>query len=475
MTGAWQDVHGQATNYDPRPVGIEHLFQLARAAGRSTALAAGAPTHTLFEPHVERRAVYEELPETAPFALYEAALRAELEASRALARGRPDLAQLELNAVDEAGHGWGAASPEYAKATSLVDTALGDLAADVDLERETLVVTSDHGHVAAGGHGGPEPEVTLVPLVLAGRGVRPGAAGTCAQVDIAATVAVLLGLPLPAASQGVPLLDALDIGPEARRAVLANVVRQRDAFVSAYSARLARLAPGGADAASARPASAPQAQTEEALAGRLATLAGTETRTRDAVAARASVGRRRQAVLVLAAVAALLAAGFRWLGGTRAEVAATLAAGLAGIALHHAGLPLLGLDYSLTAVNKDEWLRSFFMKDMALGVAACALAAFAVCAWARRRGGGWPDLCRLAWLCAALFCAAFVTKAAFSYSRQDVFSWWALPDQYWGMAFYLDVLVVMAVGLASPALVLVAGLARLFPAAPGDMAAVAAR
>ena len=63
-----------------------------------------------------------------------------------------------------------------------------------------------------------------------GRGAACGAGvhGAARQVDMAPTLAVLLGLPLPAANQGRPLLEALD-APEAvpRPQALRNAVLQR--------------------------------------------------------------------------------------------------------------------------------------------------------------------------------------------------------------------------------------------------------
>jgi len=70
-------------------------------------------------------------------------------------------------------------------------------------------VTADHGHVDEGGHGGAEPEVLSVPLVLAGRGIRRGARGEARQEDVAATLAFMLGLPLPGAGSGRILDEAL--------------------------------------------------------------------------------------------------------------------------------------------------------------------------------------------------------------------------------------------------------------------------
>src|SRR5688572_9193696 len=37
LTGAWQEVHGQMTNYNPRPLNADHLFRLARRRRLETA------------------------------------------------------------------------------------------------------------------------------------------------------------------------------------------------------------------------------------------------------------------------------------------------------------------------------------------------------------------------------------------------------------------------------------------------------
>ena len=44
----------------------------------------------------------------------------------------------------------------------------------LDLTRDTIVITSDHGHIDAGGHGGDETVVITEPFVLAGAGVKGG-------------------------------------------------------------------------------------------------------------------------------------------------------------------------------------------------------------------------------------------------------------------------------------------------------------
>ena len=472
LSGAWQEVNGQTTNYHPRPLRVDTVFAAARRQGLMTALTAGPGGLRLFEPHLTRRVVYPKDPETAPFAVYEAALRQQAARSRGLleqVRTEPGLVMLELHAVDEAGHGWGSESDEYRRAAADADEAIRGFAALVDLDRDTLVVTADHGHVASGGHGGPEESVMHVPLVMAGAGIRGGARGACRQVDLAPTLCTLLGLPLPAANQGRPLLDALDLDPARRREVLRATIDQRARFVAGYVRRLREWDnPGDAAGPGAEPVPAPADADERALVARLDALdheAEMAKQARSAVEIRTRVLPALLLILVPPLAAAILVRARSLDGG---DVWRALLAGGVGVLLYHGSLPLVRIAYSITAVNKDEWLPAFFRKDMALGVAACATAVLlgAVSERGLRRGA--MELARSAWLVTAAFCYLLVAKMAFVYWRQGVFPRWQIPGMYWGMGFYLDVLVVIAVGLCSPLMVLPAWLAPLRrpPAAP---------
>src|SRR3569623_2241427 len=104
----------------------------------------------------------------------------------------------------------------------------------LDRSRTTLIVTADHGHVAPGGHGGPEREVAHVPLILVGKGVRPGAHAHARTIDFAETVSALLGVASPGHAEGRALTELLALTPDqavrrdaadaAREVVLAQVL-----------------------------------------------------------------------------------------------------------------------------------------------------------------------------------------------------------------------------------------------------------
>jgi len=115
--------------------------------------------------------------------------------------------------VDRAGHAYGV-GPEYRAAAADADRMVRAVVAKLDLTRTTVIVTADHGHVAPGGHGGPEREVAHVPLILAGQGIRPGAHAHARTIDFAPTVCALLGVPSPGHAEGRALTELLDLTPE---------------------------------------------------------------------------------------------------------------------------------------------------------------------------------------------------------------------------------------------------------------------
>lgn len=117
--------------------------------------------------------------------------------------------------------GW----PQQAAAS--IDAQIGAIAATLDPNRDTLIVTGDHGVLPDGSSGGHQNALLDVPLVLWGNMVVPGVIGTVDQRDIAPTIATLLGLPYSSV-QGQPLLDALDLDDQQRA----------DETVAVLSARL---------------------------------------------------------------------------------------------------------------------------------------------------------------------------------------------------------------------------------------------
>jgi hypothetical protein len=134
------------------------------------------------------------------------------EAGDALTAGNGELVVMLLGAVDVAGHAHGGNSEQYRDAALIADHALSRALAGVDLERDAIIITADHGHTNRGGHGGTEPEVMTVPFIAVGAGIKQGAGVIDARlIDIAPTVSALLGIAAPGHGLGRTLVEILAI------------------------------------------------------------------------------------------------------------------------------------------------------------------------------------------------------------------------------------------------------------------------
>ena len=196
LTGASPRLSGVRNNRHRGEVRLDTLLRRARAAGRHTACVADGVG---FLADLAGDAC-----ETSEVTLD--ALGFLRSASRALS-GPADVVFLHWVGLDRAGHAHGGASGEYQAAVRDLD-ALVDAVSELAPGR-VLAVLGDHGHSRGGGHGGLEPEVAAVPLVLAGPGVARGATGVARAEDVAPTLALLGGVAVPASAEGAPIWDAL--------------------------------------------------------------------------------------------------------------------------------------------------------------------------------------------------------------------------------------------------------------------------
>ncbi|MHB9144116.1 MAG: alkaline phosphatase family protein [Symbiobacteriia bacterium] len=123
----------------------------------------------------------------------------------------------------------GGGSAAYMVAAAEADARLAQLLAAVDLTQTTVIVTGDRGLTGSGGSGGGETDVTHVPLVAVGVGVRPGRYQDARLEDLAPTLTALLGLPTPVQAVGSSLTDMLAYPAPAQALVAAQISAQRQA------------------------------------------------------------------------------------------------------------------------------------------------------------------------------------------------------------------------------------------------------
>ncbi|MET9905236.1 alkaline phosphatase family protein [Streptomyces sp. NPDC006476] len=127
-------------------------------------------------------------------------------AVRWLTQDDPDAVFVYFGATDEAAHATGPHSLAYEQALLTQDIHLGWLLAAIETrraepararERWTVLVTTDHGHLDTGGHGGDTRAEREVFVVLAEPGMPGGTRlDTPRLVDIAPTVLDRLGVPV---------------------------------------------------------------------------------------------------------------------------------------------------------------------------------------------------------------------------------------------------------------------------------------
>ncbi|MFA5606572.1 MAG: alkaline phosphatase family protein [Leucobacter sp.] len=190
LTGATHDEHGISDNLMRGHRLDEHPDFLSRAAHRDPAVttyaAAGWPNLTdpagvgpiirLRKPAIDS-GVHGVVSLNGELYGYRAidpeiAARARL----ALSYAGPDLSFVYFCEIDDAGHYYGALTPQYDEAIANSDRHLGMLLDAVDGRvREhgevwIVAVTTDHGHLDEGGHGGDSPEERQTFLLTVVRG-----------------------------------------------------------------------------------------------------------------------------------------------------------------------------------------------------------------------------------------------------------------------------------------------------------------
>jgi len=239
LTGAWPEINdGPVFNLDYEDIPTftqDNLFSSAHRNGWTTAISG----YYWFEKLVPQSDV--------DFSFYTPGEdhAADVEVMDAalpwLENNEAQLILIHLDQVDYAGHHEGGPlSPNWDAAAKRTDDMLAEILSKLDLSKDTLVVLSDHGQIDAGGHGGQDPVCLLEPFVIAGAGVYPGKYPDIQMVDVAPTLAALLGSNLPASTQGSVQTEMLDLPQDVLSALPNTTGDQQLRLLTSYSRALGK-------------------------------------------------------------------------------------------------------------------------------------------------------------------------------------------------------------------------------------------
>jgi hypothetical protein len=237
LTGAWPDISdGPAMNLDYADIPTftqDNLYSATTRAGLRTSISA----FNWFEKLIPQQAV------SASFYTAGEDQFADQQVTEAalpwLMGGQYQLVLIHLDQVDYAGHyEGGPIDPRWDEAATRADGLLQQIATTMDLTKDTLLVISDHGQIDRGGHGGQDPIVLMEPFVLAGKSVIPGDYGDVQMVDIAPTIAAVLGTNIPATNEGHPKIGMFDFSLDQVKVINQALSNQQSQLALKYGAAI---------------------------------------------------------------------------------------------------------------------------------------------------------------------------------------------------------------------------------------------
>ena len=199
LTGAPQTISGVTTNWWEGPVAPPTIMKMAASTRTSVAVVGPEDFEELYG--VKRGPLVSLRPWPKGGYLSSTLIDDALRISK---ESTPALLVIHLPDLDEAGHEHGGDSEEYREVAKKIDADLGRLISGLQGDSTTFIITSDHGHIGSGGHGGWEDAVVAVPAVITGNAVAMGT-GTGTLEQIAPTVAVFAGIPVPTYATGTAL------------------------------------------------------------------------------------------------------------------------------------------------------------------------------------------------------------------------------------------------------------------------------
>lgn len=195
FTGARAETHGVTTNSSTHAGTASSIFSQLQLMGQGSAIIGSQALGDVFGNDVQR---FELVDNTSVAERDDNAVRLTQEVLNDAANPT-HLVCVELTAIEDTLQN----NPVNRQAAiSVTDARIKTLLDMLDLSTNVLVVLSDRGLTSRGTDGGAESEVAQTPLVMVGAGITAGSQVVIKAVDVAPTLAALLGVPMPIYAQG---------------------------------------------------------------------------------------------------------------------------------------------------------------------------------------------------------------------------------------------------------------------------------
>ncbi|MEP6994349.1 MAG: alkaline phosphatase family protein [Acidobacteriota bacterium] len=215
LTGVNSNLRDSALELLSDPVTEESLLSRLNAAGYPYTLIDATPAFPgLFKQQCRPGSLVTPSVAGLPWDPEDPAHDAPVEAATLRALENPELKfiMIHLEDLDLASHLYTPISAAYERVVKKTDSRMARITAQLDFDRDTLFVIGDHGSDDRGHHGGPEYAARETAYLAAGPGISR-ANRPLDPLDVADSLAMLLGLCPPLDSMGAPNPQLLAIDP----------------------------------------------------------------------------------------------------------------------------------------------------------------------------------------------------------------------------------------------------------------------
>jgi hypothetical protein len=452
LTGAWPDLNNapvlDAGTTARRPLVLDHLFAAAHDAGLRTAIAGLKGQQPLLPPGAVDASFYAaDQDAVSDGQVAQAALEF-------IADPQYNLILIYFSQVGAAGRAEGPGSATYTGAARQVDGHLRQIARLVNLSASVLVVTADHGIMKDGQLGGSETGLTRLPFTMIGQNVIPGDYSSINQVDLAPTVAALLGTRLPTAAQGRPLYEMIRLDQATLTAGQLRAAAQRVSLGDAYLAAIGRGRMSEATHQDLSKAQQTMLGGNQAGALQLAELVNDEAAAEMEMAQAARIASEKLPRLGLTAagvLALLFALRLLHLWGQGASMWMGLLEGAVATAVYYGLYRLEGYTFSLSTIGDYDAFATALARYAAIGAGSAGLLVLADLLYRDERR--WMPALTAGYNGGLFTALVAALPALWGYWQHGAIVTWYLPDMeslVWHFAALVQVAVVAVLAIPIP-------------------------